>query len=458
MSLISSVLSKASTSNWIKSGISVAAGKSVIIVSNFFIFYLLVRVCSENQFGTWILFTSIYGIFEVANSSFVNNAIIKYYNDFKSEDRGLFVFNALLFTIILTIVISIILAISLYFIDHIYHSETLNTLLKYAILLLATSSLINFGNCIEQANMKFKGQLIVSLIKSSIFVSYLLLIYFLKIGFTLNDFLLVQVGSNLIAIIAVYFITAKYLSFTFGVNRNIIIKITHYGFFTFGIEVIGNISGNIGQLIAGALLSPISVGLLNVATRVLNLIEVPLQSIAQILLPKGVVALNQEGMAGVKTLYEKSAAVITAFMFPILILFFVFSDQIIIFIAGEKFIEASILLKIILVYSLFKPFGRNAGVMLNAIGKTKINLYMVLIPTAINLLLNYWMIKSLGVIGSPIATLIATIVGFIFNQYVLYKIANVSFPSIIKLIKSYYISVFNLARNGLTKREAINRL
>lgn len=446
MAFNSRILNSLRNSVWLRSGIAVASAKGITIVANFLIFYLLVRICSTVDFGIWVLFTSIYTIFEVANNSFVNNAIIKYYGDYKDQDKGVFIFNALLFSIALTLVFSCILLASVFFIEGIYHSETLSRLLYYGAILLLISGIINFVNCIEQANLSFYSQLIASVFKAGTFIIYLFYLLYFDIKYSLSAFVLIQCAGSFLALLFIFFITKKHLVFRLVFDSQIGKKIAKYGFFTFGVEVIGQVSGNIGQLITGALLSPAAVGIINVSNRVLQFLEIPLQSIATVLLPKGVMTLNKEGMTGIKKLYEQSSGLITAVMLPVLFLFFIFSDYIIYFIAGDKFPYASVLLKVSLIYTLLKPFGRNAGVILNAIGKTKINFAMVIVPTVINLGLNYLLIKTYGVIGSPIATLIATAIGFVFNQFILYRIAKVSMKQIAYYTNGYFRTALSVYR------------
>ncbi|MGV3706048.1 MAG: oligosaccharide flippase family protein [Arcticibacter sp.] len=424
-------------SSLLKSGFAVTAGRGSLIVANFLIFYILVRICSPADFGTWVLYSSIITIFDVANSSFISNAIIKYYHDYTGESTGRFVYNAVLFSVFLTFLISIILYLSIYVFDGIYKSGALTRLLWLGPLLLLPSGFINVINSIEQGNSRFYGQLVASVIRSGLFILYLLFLFITKHEFSIRSFVLVNIVAAGVALVVVFFMTRRYLKFTLTFDRLIVKNIAKYGFFTFGIEVTGQVSNNIGQLISGALLSPASVGVINVASRILQFIEIPLQAISTLLMPKGVATLKERGMAGIKDLYEKSSALVVLTMLPVLLLFFIFADEIIRLIAGNQFGQAAVLLRIILVYSLLKPFGRNAGVILNAIGKARINFLMILIPTAINLILNYFLIKQMGVIGSPIATFISVFVGFVFNQYVLYRIAGVEFKSILSQIANY---------------------
>lgn len=444
MKLISNVFNKIKDSPFLKSGLAVAAGRGTVIVSNFLIFFILVRICTPEDFGTWILFTSITAIFEVANTSFVNNAIIKYYNEYTGPRRGVFIYNALLLCVFLIVLIGILQFASIFLLNGIYDSDELTKLMWYAPVLLLFSGLINFVNCIEQGNMRFYGQLVAALIRSGMFIFYLFWLYLGDSNYSLREFLFINILSGLVALIVTAASTWKYITVSLLFRADIIAKISKYGFFTFGVEVIGQVSNNIGQLISGALLSPAAVGIINVATRILQFIEVPMQSVSAVLMPKAVKTLKESGLTGVGKLYEKTSAFVIALMLPVCFLLFVFSDQVIYLIAGKNFGEASLLLKIIVVYSLFKPFGRNAGVVLNAIGHTKVNFFMVIIPTALNLLLNYFLIKEMGVVGSPIATFVATIVGLVISQYVLTKIINIKISNVLAEIRTYYQLIFQL--------------
>lgn len=438
-------------SSLLKSGFAVTAGRGSLIVANFLIFYILVRICSPADFGTWVLYSSIIAIFDVANSSFISNAIIKYYHDYNGDSAGRFVYNSFLFSVFLTLLISLVLYASIYVFDHVYQSDSLNALLWLGPLILLPSGLINVVNCIEQGNSTFYGQLVASVIRSGLFI---LCLFFLSVSgreVSIRIFAIVNIVAAGIALFVVLLMNRRYLKFSRTFDQAIIKNIARYGFFTFGIEVTGQVSNNIGQLISGALLSPASVGVINVASRILQFIEIPLQSVSTLLMPKGVATLKEQGMGGIKDLYEKSSALVVLTMLPVLFIFFIFAEEIIFLIAGDQFAQAAVLLRIIVVYSLLKPFGRNAGVILNAIGKARINFLMILIPTAINLILNYFFIKHMGVVGSPIATFVSVFVGFVFNQYVLYRIAGVELKRVIVQIVHYSRSIFVFLRPNTSK-------
>ena len=197
----------------LKSGIAITAARTFLIGSNFLIFFILVRICSAADFGTWVLYSSIIVIFEVANNSFVSNAIMKYYHDYQDSLRGVFIFNAFIFTVGLSLLFSVILYFSIFFITLIYHSNQLNDLLVLAPFILLASGLINAFNCIEQGNMRFYGQLVASVVKSVVFISYLIYLLFTKTAYNLENFVMVTILSCFLALVFVYFITRRYLPY-----------------------------------------------------------------------------------------------------------------------------------------------------------------------------------------------------------------------------------------------------
>lgn len=209
----------------LKSGITITAAKGSVIVANFLIFYILVRICSPEDFGTWVLYTSLIAIFDIAVSSFIDNAIIKFYSDYQDDTKGKFVFNSITFTIFLTLVVSLLLYLSIFLFDGLYKSDSLNTLLWLGPLMLLPSGVINVMNSIEQGNSKFYGQLVLSVLRSGIFFLYLFFLYITDSHYKLQHFVFVNIAAALIAMIVIFIMTKKYLALTYNFDFSIIRKL-----------------------------------------------------------------------------------------------------------------------------------------------------------------------------------------------------------------------------------------
>jgi lipopolysaccharide exporter len=203
-------------------------------------------------------------------------------------------------------------------------------------------------------------------------------------------------------------------------------KLFNYGKYAFGTSVSSILSGTIDQMMLGALLSPAASGAYNIAIRITNLVDIPTNAVATVVFPQSAKRMETEGPEAIKYLYEKSVGTILAILVPGLILLYFLSGYVVHFIAGDKFADSIPLLRITLFYSLFVPYGRQFGTILDSIGQTKLNFTIVLFTAILNLTLNYWFISNLGVMGAAYATLISTFIGFIIAQIIIKKKLNVN--------------------------------
>lgn len=164
---------------------------------------------------------------------------------------------------------------------------------------------------------------------------------------------------------------------------------------------------------------------------------------ATIVFPQSSRRADTDGTHAVKYLYERSVGAIIAILVPGIIFVFLFSNLVIHIIAGSRYEDSIPLLRVALLYAIFIPYGRQAGTILDSIGKTKLTFTMVLITASLNIALNYFFIRSFGVMGAAYATLCSNIVGFVMAQYVLNKALHTSILNPWKYAWQFYVQAFN---------------
>ena len=152
--------------------------------------------------------------------------------------------------------------------------------------------------------------------------------------------------------------------------------------------------------------------------------------------------MEEEGKSAIKYLYEKSVGTTLALVLPGVLFLYFFSDFVIHFIAGEKYVDSIPLLHVTLLYCLLIPYGRQFGTILDSIGKTRVTFLVVVGTTIINLGLNYLLIVKYGVMGAAYATLISNVVGFIVAQVILKKEVDVSLWNTIIYLFRFYPEFF----------------
>ena len=85
---------------------------------------------------------------------------------------------------------------------------------------------------------------------------------------------------------------------------------------------------------------------------------------------------------------------------------------------------------------------------LDAIGKQKINFYFVILTGVLNIVFNYFFILEYGVIGAAYGTLVTYIIGFALNQWYIKRFMDVSLLRIPKYMIFFYKKVWDM---GLSK-------
>jgi O-antigen/teichoic acid export membrane protein len=203
-----------------------------------------------------------------------------------------------------------------------------------------------------------------------------------------------------------------------------------YGKYTLGTNLSAVLMRNIDIWMIGWYLTPAAVAVYNVAIRIANLFEVPSMALASILFPEAVRRAEAEGDVAMKSLYEKSVAVILLFSVPFAIFVIIFSNEIVALLAGAEYAEAGIILNITMLYGLLIPFNKQMGVVLDAVGKAKKNMFFVMRNAIINTILNILLIPYIGVMGAALATLSSMIIVLLLNQVYLYKNFEISLKNI----------------------------
>ncbi len=164
--------------------------------------------------------------------------------------------------------------------------------------------------------------------------------------------------------------------------------------------------------------------------------EVPMNSLAQVIYPR-IAEKQAESMAAVGKLYEKSIALLLLVTIPASIFVFFIAEPVIILLVGNEYLEAKLVLQILVIAGLIKPWGRLFGITLDAIGRPQLNFRMLLLSLVINMVLNATLIPLMGLEGAAIATLLAIWISIILGQYLLSRTLVINHLNIFKLMWEY---------------------
>jgi O-antigen/teichoic acid export membrane protein len=303
-------------------------------------------------------------------------------------------------------------------------------------------------NSLSESKLDFIGSFASSLVQRISFFFYLVFVWFSEITPSLTELVFVHVASMAAASLVAYLNGKKHNKIKFG----ILLKLREqagFGIFTFGTNISSMIFKNTDSWMLGAILGKMSVASYNPAIRVANLFEVPLGAISSVVFPSMVNRIREKGLSEAKSLYEKSVGFTLMIMLPFIFLVILFSKEIVVFIAGDQYIESYSILQITMLYGAIIPFNRQFGITMNAIGRANINFIVLISNTLLNVVLNYFFIIKYGVIGAAFATLLSYFIILVICEIILHKMLHVSPLNIAKNYLKSHILLINLVRNRI---------
>lgn len=412
---------------WIKSGILSLFQNLFGIVFGFVGFYFLVRVINEEKYGAYVLFLATVSIIELTRNGLLQNAMIKFISAAQETEKQAVISTSLLINFAITALLSLVILILAPILGYMWDTPEITAMLYLYIIGFFISGIQMFFNSVEQAYLNFKGLFYCSFFNQIISFAYISICFFFGIEMTLMSLVWITILSTAAGTVPSWLHARHHLQrISFKLDVDWMKKILNYGKYAMGTSVNAQLSSTIDQMMLGGLLSPAAAGKFNIALRISNLANIPSNAMATIVFPQGSKRAETGGNEALKYLYEKSVGSILAILVPALLFIYIFADPLIHFIASEKYVDAIPLLKITLFYSLFIPFSRQTGTILESVGKTKLNFYLVLFTGIFNILLNFTFISQWGVLGAAYATLVTNSIFFGVSQYFNWKLFNIS--------------------------------
>jgi O-antigen/teichoic acid export membrane protein len=265
-------------------------------------------------------------------------------------------------------------------------------------------------------------------------------IFFGKIQISLPQLVFVQCASLAVSTLVSWVLARSILALAFNEAWRWMKELWNYGIYVFGTNMSGYLASSVDQLMVGAMLNTGSVASYNISVRILNLVEIPSNSLSAIIFPKSSQLSEIHQKKVLCEIYENSTASILAMLFPAIVFVLLFPSWIVKVLAGDGYSEVSSLAQITILFALFIPFMRQAGTILDSIGRAKLNFIITFLSLILNPVINYFFITAWGLTGAALATLTTYFLLFIVNQFIMRKILGSSLLGIIrKIIPAYKI-------------------
>ncbi len=439
-------------SYWLRSGFFSILQRIVIVLFGFAGFFILIRLFPKEEYGIWMLFMSFTTLTEVLRQGFIRNPLITYLNGSDEKDHNSIINASFILNVGTTVVLAAFILIFGKTLSILWNAEGLDVLLLLYVLTTVVLTFFSHYEYVLEAKLDFKKKFYVYFIRHGLFLFYILWYVYFDLELTLVNLTLAQLATIIITTVQLFFYSRKYLSFSISIDKGWIKKMFSFGKYTFGTNLSSMIMGNVDQWMLSSIISPVAVAIYNPAIRIAHLVDVPSMSVASIVFPKVASRVKEEGGKAAKYLYEKSVGLILAILLPMLLLILIFPDFVIYFIAGEAYSDSIPILQVTILYSIFIPFGRQFGIIVDGMGLPKISFYFVILKVIINVICNYFFISHFGVIGAAWGTLCSLLIGFILNTVYLQRKIDMKLMNIPVHILSFYKDGLHFTMNFLKSK------
>jgi O-antigen/teichoic acid export membrane protein len=419
------------------------------LLAGFIGFLILVRVIPKDDFGMWVLFLSITVLFDMARNGLIQNAFIKFFVVSDDDTKPRIITASTLLNFIITCVSIILLNLAAPLLAAIWNSTILIYLIRWYTITAFFSVFYSQFNFLLQAKSNFKGVFLINFARQAFFLLGIIVLSISNELDSLVSLVLLQSAGIMLGGLLGYMIIKDEIKLKFNIDKSWIIKLFNYGKFVLGTSASSIFLNNIDNMMLGFMIGPASVAVYNIAFRITNLVEVPIATISLVVFPQSAQRMKSEGLQSVKYLYEKSVGAILAMILPVSIMVFIFAENIVVFVAGDQYIASADILRIIVLFTLLKPFLRQFGTTLDAIGKPQINFYTILILSLTNLISNYIFINLMGVIGAAVGTLLTLLISLLINSVILKKELQIKIINPIIYLYQIYNDTFKMLFNSV---------
>jgi lipopolysaccharide exporter len=437
-------------SYWLASGSYSILQRLFVFIFGFGSYFFLTRYFSVERFGVWALFIVVTSLIEMARTAFVQNAFIKYYKEPSTDTDALFS-SSLLINFISTLFFIVVLLVAIPFLETFWNTKEIGTMILWycaASVVLVPFTQINF---LEQANHRFKGVFLGNVTRQGVLFFCVITCFLFFPNLPLSLFSFFYFVSTVFGLIVSYYLTRQYLPKHYIVTSAYVKRLAYFGRYILGTGITSSLGKYFDQFILGSI-NLTSVALFNASVRIINMIEIPVLSIANISYPKFANVNIENSYNELARLYEKTVAAALAIIIPVVLVILVVPELILTITAGHKYVSITEPLRIMAAFFILMPFNVQFGNVCEIINKPQISFRVNLITNILSVALNLYFIKIYGAMGAACVFAFTLMFIFVVGQWYLKTKLSVNLKNIAVQIYLFYKLGFIYLKNKITSK------
>ncbi|MFT5640426.1 MAG: O-antigen/teichoic acid export membrane protein [Cyclobacteriaceae bacterium] len=383
-----------------------------------FIFMILARILEPSDFGSWALFISFSGLFEIIKTGLIRQALVHKLNDSNTFLQNELLASARLINLLLSIFLAIIVFIGGYLVDDL----SFNLFFDYYPFLVIVTSAQQFDTWKSHALGKFVRMNVIRFGLNFFFLAFLTITYFW------------EELANIQSIILAYLVINACISLLSWITSN-----RHHGLIQatktssnallqFGKSSVATLAGanllkSADNIIIGLLLGTEAIAIYAIPLKAMDLLEIPLRGFSMTAFRKLSNLHHSHEYSKFKTLFRQNVAMLSLAFLPVGLFIFIFPNFVINILSGAQYGESAGLMMLFVIPMILLPIDKFTGLALDALNKPHINATKVWIMVAINIIgdcVVIYLFDSLYLVA--LVTVINIIAGILFGLISLRKI------------------------------------
>jgi O-antigen/teichoic acid export membrane protein len=402
---------------------------------------LIIRFTTKEEFGLYSLMIAIIGISSAISTLGLQEGVARYIAVFAGKGRRNEAKGIAADAMVIALLTGLAASILLFFFSgilsrYIFYKPELQFPLKILSFFVPFSVMVSVMGGILRGHSIFNLRVYAE-VGQPLFL-FIFLGIFVIIGFPFISIIYAYVLSMVIVFfVAAYYTVRKVelglFSLRFWGRKK---ELLGFSIPVLAVSMLGVVLGWTDTLMLGRYTKAASVGIYNVSMSLAKLLTFPLSAISFVLMPIAGEMYGRNQSAELARIYQVLTKWIFSATFPVFFILFFFPEMTISFLFGERFTDASMPLRILALSFLFNSLMGANGMLLLVMGLSRTLMNVSIFGVALNIGLNYLLIKRLGygVIGAAVSTLISYVTLNVLISWTLYRRSRIH-PWTLRYIK-----------------------
>ncbi|MEQ8241454.1 MAG: oligosaccharide flippase family protein [Cyclobacteriaceae bacterium] len=376
-----------------------------------FIFMILARILEPADFGSWALFISFSGLFEIIKTGLIRQALVHQLSDSNTVLQNELLSSARL----INLVMSILLGILVFIVSLFVKEPSLGVFLTYYPILVIVTAGQQFDTWKSHALGKFIRMNFIRFGLNFFFLIFLSIAYFKPELANIETIVMAYLSINGVISIVSWVTCSRHHSF-FKATKSTARALLQFGKSSVATLAGANLLKSADNIIIGLLLGTEAVAIYAIPLKAMDLLEIPLRGFGMTAFRK----LSNFHHAGeykqFKSLLKQNVTTLSLAFLPVGLVIFIFPTFVINLLSGAQYEESAGLMMLFVFPMVLLPLDKFIGLSLDAVGQPHINATKVWIMVGVNIVgdcVMIYLFDSLYLVA--LVTVINIIAGILFG-------------------------------------------